>query len=188
MTVPPRTSSFTTKYSDSCPDPLEEKQHCTELHRQSQLFTAEEEKAVRIVASSDIATVAAPAANYPRVCKMLEKHPAVKVNWKVPEPIKAAGETLRGFLIITAKDLSSELKTAAAEAAAGVVGKSHHGTARKIKGKDKCRVSPAVAESDGMLSPGRAKSRTGKRSKSNRESSIVKVEHIEIELTGIEGM
>ncbi|KAF9111045.1 hypothetical protein BGX27_005480 [Mortierella sp. AM989] len=47
----------------------------------------------------------------PRVCKMLLKHPAVKLTWRVPEPIKAGGETLRGVLIISAKELSeSEMK------------------------------------------------------------------------------
>ncbi|KAF9344975.1 hypothetical protein BGX26_003683 [Mortierella sp. AD094] len=42
---------------------------------------------------------------------MLLKHPAVELTWRVPEPIKAGGETLRGVLIISAKELSeSELK------------------------------------------------------------------------------
>ncbi|GJJ71985.1 hypothetical protein EMPS_04342 [Entomortierella parvispora] len=185
MIVTPRTSSFATKHLDGCSEPLEDRQPSQELHRQSQLMTAEE-RAVRPVASFELTTGSAPVTEYPRVCKMLEKHPAVKVDWKVPEPIKAAGETLRGFLIITAKELSSELKTAAAEAAAGVVGRGHHGALKKIKGKDKHRISPALAESNGMLSPDRAKSRSGKRSKSNRESSMVNVEHIEIELAGIE--
>ncbi|KAF8932843.1 hypothetical protein BGZ58_006756 [Dissophora ornata] len=37
---------------------------------------------------------------------MLIKHHAVKLDWKVPEPIKAGGETLRGVLVISAKELS----------------------------------------------------------------------------------
>ncbi|KAF9437484.1 hypothetical protein BGZ76_000564 [Entomortierella beljakovae] len=47
----------------------------------------------------------------PRVCKMLLKHPVVKLIWRVPEPIKAGGETLRGVLIISTKEhLESEIK------------------------------------------------------------------------------
>ncbi|KAG0238134.1 hypothetical protein BGW42_007125 [Actinomortierella wolfii] len=42
--------------------------------------------------------------NAPRVCKILEKHPLVKIEWRVPETIKAAGETLRGVVIVSVKD------------------------------------------------------------------------------------
>ncbi|KAF9974513.1 hypothetical protein BGZ73_002071 [Actinomortierella ambigua] len=41
----------------------------------------------------------------PRVCKVLEKHPLVKIEWRVPETIKAAGETLRGVVIVSVKDV-----------------------------------------------------------------------------------
>lgn len=46
----------------------------------------------------------------PRMSKLLAKHSSVKLDWRVPEPIKAGGETLRGVLIINAKE--SDLKTA----------------------------------------------------------------------------
>ncbi|KAF9578293.1 hypothetical protein BGW38_005992, partial [Lunasporangiospora selenospora] len=87
----------------------------------------------------------------PRVCKMLEKHSAVRVDWRIPEPIKAGGEMLRGFLIITAKDTQdSEIKVNA-------VAKKH--------GND-------------------SKSRSKKDQK--RRDKLVWVEHIEVDLTGIE--
>jgi hypothetical protein len=41
-----------------------------------------------------------------RVHKLLAKHPFVKLDWRVPEPIKAGGETLRGVLVISIKELS----------------------------------------------------------------------------------
>jgi len=125
--------------------------------------------------------VLTPVNESPRVLKMLEKHPAVKVDWRVPEPIKAAGETLRGVLIISVKDVASDLKSAAA---AGVTGKSTAGTKTNNKIK-RSHVAPAE-EANGMLSPERAKSANSKRqSKLNKKT--VTVEHIEINLTGVEG-
>jgi hypothetical protein len=120
---------------------------------------------------------------------MLEKHPAVKIDWKVPEPIKAAGETLRGVLIVTVKDVSSELKTAASEAAAGVMNKtSPHGGTKMIKRKEKSRVTPQEQSIDGsLLSPDRAESSYGKRSNNKQDSRTARVDHIEIDLTGVEG-
>ncbi|KAK3804924.1 MAG: hypothetical protein J3Q66DRAFT_446150 [Benniella sp.] len=82
-----------------------------------------------------------------RVRKLLAKHPSVKLDWRVPEPIKAGGETLRGVLVISSKELSeSELKTAA------------------IKDKKyKC-----------------------KRGEQTTNGCIVWIEHIRIDLTGVE--
>lgn len=92
----------------------------------------------------------------PRVCKMVMKHPSVKLDWKVPEPIKAGGEVLRGVLIITAKELlESEVKAA-------VKIKSGGGGAGK-KGRG-----------GGM--------------KKLKQDRAVWIEHIEIDLTGLEGM
>ncbi|KAF9936002.1 hypothetical protein BGZ65_002803, partial [Modicella reniformis] len=34
-----------------------------------------------------------------RMCKPLMKHPSVKIDWRVPEPVKAGGEILRGVLV-----------------------------------------------------------------------------------------
>lgn len=85
----------------------------------------------------------------PRVCKMVMKHPSVKLDWKVPEPIKAGGEVVRGVLIITAKELlESEVKAA-------VKSKSGSGG--------------------------------GGKKKKMKQDRAVWVEHIEIDLTGLEG-
>ncbi|KAF9925673.1 hypothetical protein FBU30_004597 [Linnemannia zychae] len=85
----------------------------------------------------------------PRVCKLITKHPSVKLNWKVPEPIKAGGEVLRGVLIITAKELlETEVKAA-------------------VKSKSK-------------------KVGANEKRKKWKHDRYVWIEHIEIDLTGLE--
>ncbi|KAF9155852.1 hypothetical protein BG015_008323 [Linnemannia schmuckeri] len=87
----------------------------------------------------------------PRVCKMLVKHPSVKLDWKVPEPIKAGGEVLRGVLIITAKELlEAEVKAA-------------------VKSKNSKKGEGGEGEKKKM-----------------RQDRFVWIEHIEIDLTGLE--
>ncbi|KAG9064457.1 hypothetical protein KI688_003647 [Linnemannia hyalina] len=91
----------------------------------------------------------------PRVCKMVMKHSSVKLDWKVPEPIKAGGEVLRGVLVITAKELLEN------EVKAAVKSKSRSGGGGK-KGKG------------------------GGKKKKVKQDRAVWVEHIEIDLTGLE--
>ncbi|KAG0049427.1 hypothetical protein BGZ83_005777 [Gryganskiella cystojenkinii] len=135
-------------------------------------------------ASADASNITQSANDCPRVRRMLEKHPAVKVDWRVPEPIKAAGETLRGVLIISAKDSASELKCVAVEATTGVVGKSNNAGTTMNKKTKRSHVAPSV-ESKGFLPPERARSAGSKR-QSKLNSKTVTVEHIEINLTGVE--
>jgi hypothetical protein len=93
----------------------------------------------------------------PRVCKMVVKHPSVKLDWKVPEPIKAGGEVLRGVLIITAKELlEAEVKAAV---------KSKNGSGKK----------------------GKSESGSAGKQKKPKQDRNVWIEHIEIDLTGLEG-
>ncbi|KAG0367312.1 hypothetical protein BGZ54_004069 [Gamsiella multidivaricata] len=85
----------------------------------------------------------------PRVCKMLVKHPAVKLDWRLPEPVKAGGEMLRGVLVISARELTeSELKT------------------KKTLSKNKKRKE---AQKQSLY-----------------DNRIVHVEHIEVDLIGVE--
>ncbi|KAF8948447.1 hypothetical protein BGZ47_004836 [Haplosporangium gracile] len=68
----------------------------------------------------------------PRVCKMIAKHPSVKLDWKVPEPIKAGGEVLRGVLIITAKELLEAEVKAAVKNKSSKEGKGDGGKKRQV--------------------------------------------------------
>ncbi|KAK3843780.1 MAG: hypothetical protein J3R72DRAFT_101396 [Linnemannia gamsii] len=93
----------------------------------------------------------------PRVCKMVVKHPFVKLDWKVPEPIKAGGEVLRGVLIITAKEWQdSEVKAAAKSKSQGKKGGGGAGGGKK-----------------------------GKKMKL-KQDRYVWIDHIEVDLTGLE--
>ncbi|KAF9574615.1 hypothetical protein EC968_006030 [Mortierella alpina] len=100
----------------------------------------------------------------PRVCKMVNKHPYVKLDWKVPEPIKAGSEMLRGVLVISAKELSeSEMRSVALQ---------------NIQG----------------ATPGPGSRESGNTIMKNvihvlmhhRRDRMVRIEHIEIDLTGVE--
>jgi hypothetical protein len=71
----------------------------------------------------------------------------VKLEWRVPEPIKAGGEVLRGVLVICTKELSES------EAKAAVT-----------KSKNK-----------------------SKRHEQDTYNRNVRIEHIQLDLTGIEG-
>ncbi|KAI1303383.1 hypothetical protein EDD11_005411 [Mortierella claussenii] len=111
-------------------------------------------------------------AERPRICKMLMKHPVAKLDWKVPEPIKAGGEILRGVLVITAKELvESELKAA--------VAKTRERGDKKNKGKE----ATSGEWVDGSEGHGIEKKNLGQKIKHDQ---TVRVEHIEIELTGVE--
>lgn|SRR5690242_6633663 len=88
---------------------------------------------------------------------MVMKHSSVKLDWKVPEPIKAGGEVLRGVLIITAKELlESEVKA-------------------------------AVKSKSGSGGGGKNGKGGGGKKKKVKQDRAVWVEHIEIDLTGLEG-
>ncbi|KAF9142324.1 hypothetical protein BGX30_002906 [Mortierella sp. GBA39] len=100
----------------------------------------------------------------PRVCKMVMKHSSVKLDWKVPEPIKAGGEVLRGVLIITAKELlESEVKAAVkSKSRSGGGGKKGKGGGKKKKVKQDRAVWVEYIEIDltgleetDLIQPGR---------------------------------
>ncbi|KAG0256488.1 hypothetical protein BG011_004479 [Mortierella polycephala] len=98
---------------------------------------------------------------HPRVCKMLVKHPSIKLDWRVPEPIKAGSETLRGVLIISAKELSeSEMRAMRTKSKKSTM-KSHAATTEQCKEKDARKTKL-------------------------RHDRMVRIERIEIDLTGVE--
>lgn len=97
---------------------------------------------------------------YPRVCKMVERHPAVKLEWKVPETIKAAGEFLRGVLVVSAKELpETEMKKVAAKSAFLDQQQYQRGETQKEDRHMKKKL---------------------------KYDRLIRVEHVEIDLTGIE--
>ncbi|KAG0279056.1 hypothetical protein BGZ95_002412 [Linnemannia exigua] len=89
---------------------------------------------------------------------MVVKHPFVKLDWKVPEPIKAGGEMLRGVLIITAKEWQDS------EAKAAIKGGEKKGKKMKLKQDryvwvdhievDLTGLEDAVLAQPGQLAPG----------------------------------
>ncbi|KAG0361787.1 hypothetical protein BG005_007326 [Podila minutissima] len=100
---------------------------------------------------------------HPRVCKMVEKHSAVKLEWKVPETIKAAGEFLRGVLVVSTKELpETEMKKVAARSAS-LDRQLQQDQRRDMQREDK---------------------HMKKKLKYDR---LIRIEHVEIDLTGVEG-
>ncbi|KAF9338008.1 hypothetical protein BG006_000588 [Podila minutissima] len=99
---------------------------------------------------------------HPRLCKMVEKHSAVKLEWKVPETIKAAGEFLRGVLVVSTKELpETEMKKVAARSAS-LDQQLQQDQRRNVQREDK---------------------HMKKKLKYDR---LIRIEHVEIDLTGVE--
>ncbi|KAG0212076.1 hypothetical protein BGX28_006837 [Mortierella sp. GBA30] len=94
---------------------------------------------------------------------MVLKHPAVKLDWKVPEPIKAGSETLRGVLVISARELRESGMKAVAGSARGVA------------------LGSANAESNRTIMKNAVNSL-----KFLKRDPTVRIEHIEIDLIGVE--
>ncbi|KAF9316027.1 hypothetical protein BG003_002385 [Podila horticola] len=91
---------------------------------------------------------------------MVERHPAVKLEWKVPETIKAAGEFLRGVLVVSAKELpETEMKKVAAKSAFLDQQQYQRGETQKEDRHMKKKL---------------------------KYDRLIRVEHVEIDLTGIE--
>ncbi|CAO3574115.1 unnamed protein product [Mortierella alpina] len=100
----------------------------------------------------------------PRVCRMVNKHPHVRLDWKVPEPIKAGSEMLRGVLVISAKELSeSEMRNVASQTSQGVA------------------AGPASRESGNTIMKNVINVLMH-----HKRDRMVRIEHIEIDLTGVE--
>ncbi|KAF9374840.1 hypothetical protein CPC16_001046 [Podila verticillata] len=106
---------------------------------------------------------------YPCVRKMAEKHPAVKLEWKVPETIKAAGEFLRGVLIVSAKVLpETEMKKVAAKAASLYQQQQRQQQQQQDERRD-------------------TQWREGKHMKRKlKYDRLIRIEHVEVDLTGVE--
>ena len=96
---------------------------------------------------------------------MVIKHPYVKLDWKVPEPIKAGSEMLRGVLVISAKELSeSEMRHVASQNVRGAT----TGSASRDSGNTIMKNVINVLMH-------------------HKRDRMVRIEHIEIDLTGVEG-
>ncbi|KAF9284120.1 hypothetical protein BGZ68_004902 [Mortierella alpina] len=97
---------------------------------------------------------------------MVNKHPYVKLDWKVPEPIKAGSEMLRGVLVINAKELSeSEMRSVASQN----VRSANTGSASRESGNTMMKNVINVLMH-------------------HKRDRMVRIEHIEIDLTGVEGL
>ncbi|KAF9959064.1 hypothetical protein BGZ70_008985 [Mortierella alpina] len=97
---------------------------------------------------------------------MVNKHPHVKLDWKVPEPIKAGSEVLRGVLVISAKELSeSEMRNVASQTTQGATA----GFASRESGNTIMKNVINVLMH-------------------HKRDRMVRIEHIEIDLTGVEGL
>lgn len=108
---------------------------------------------------------------YPRVCKMVEKHAAVKLEWKVPETIKAAGEFLRGVLVVSAKELpETEMKKVAAKSAL-------------LDQQQQCQQQQ---QQDQRRDTQWKEDKHMKRK--FKYDHLIRIEHVEVDLTGVEGM
>ncbi|KAG0081332.1 hypothetical protein BGZ93_007408 [Podila epicladia] len=99
---------------------------------------------------------------HPRVCKMVEKHSAVKLEWKVPETIKAAGEFLRGVLVVSTKELpDTEMN--------------------KVATRSMTLDQHLQQDQRGDIQ------REDKHMKKNlKYDRLIRIEHVEIDLTGVE--
>jgi len=96
---------------------------------------------------------------------MVNKHPHVRLDWKVPEPIKAGSEMLRGVLVISAKELSeSEMRNVASQTSQGAA------------------AGPASRESGNTIMKNVINVLMH-----HKRDRMVRIEHIEIDLTGVEG-
>ncbi|KAG0338519.1 hypothetical protein BG004_007194 [Podila humilis] len=113
-----------------------------------------------------------PVEHHSRVVKMLNRHPAVKLEWKVPETIKAAGEILRGVLIVSVKELSvAEMKKMATKT---------NKVAQRERGQQQHEDGP-------LHSHHHHQHHGGKRGKDRlKYDRIVRIKHAEIDLTGVE--
>ncbi|KAF9940544.1 hypothetical protein BGZ67_007354 [Mortierella alpina] len=95
---------------------------------------------------------------------MVTKHPHVKLDWKVPEPIKAGSEVLRGVLVISAKELSeSEMRKVASQNIQAAT------------------TGPASRESGSTIMKNVINVLMH-----HKRDRMVRIEHIEIDLTGVE--
>ncbi|KAF9193627.1 hypothetical protein BGZ51_002574 [Haplosporangium sp. Z 767] len=82
------------------------------------------------------------------------KHPSVKLGWRVPEPIKAGSEILRGVLIISAKELSeSEMRAMKTKSKKSAM-RSHAAATEQCKEKDVRKAKLRHDRMPGYIAPG----------------------------------